>query len=54
MKVDMSPEAVTQRLKLMDELWILSMKLMDAGKKLRLQKRRAGHHNAEVKGSKAS
>ena len=29
MKVDMSPEAVTQRLKLMDELWLLSVKLMN-------------------------
>jgi len=26
--VDMSPEAVTQRLRLMDELWELSLKLM--------------------------
>ena len=25
----MSPEAVTQRLKLMDELWLLSVKLMN-------------------------
>jgi hypothetical protein len=39
MKVDMSAEAVTQRLKLMGELWVLSMKLMAAGKKLRDKKR---------------
>jgi hypothetical protein len=30
MKVDMSPEAVTRRLRIMDELWQLSMKLMNA------------------------
>ncbi len=29
MKVDMSPKAVTERLKLMDELWLLSVKLMN-------------------------
>lgn len=29
MKVDMSPEAITERLKLMDELWLLSVKLMN-------------------------
>ena len=28
--VDMSPEAVTQRLRLMDELWELSIALMNA------------------------
>lgn len=28
MKVDMSPEAVTQRLRIMDDLWVLSVKLM--------------------------
>ena len=32
MKVDMSPEAVTHRLRTMDELWLLSMKLKDAKK----------------------
>ena len=32
MKVDMSPEAVTARLKLMDELWLLSVKLMSSKK----------------------
>lgn len=30
MKVDMSPEAVTQRLRTMDDLWLLSMKLMNS------------------------
>ncbi len=30
-KVDMSPKAVTARLKLMDELWELSVKLKKAG-----------------------
>lgn len=32
MKVDMSPEAVTERLKLMDELWLLSVKLINSKK----------------------
>lgn len=32
MKVDMSPKAVTERLKLMDELWLLSVKLMNSKK----------------------
>lgn len=30
--VDMSPSAVTERLRLMDELWELSVKLMNAKK----------------------
>jgi len=30
MKVDMSPEAVTGRLRTMDELWLLSTKLMNS------------------------
>ncbi len=32
MKVDMSPEAVTQRLRTLDELWLLSVKLMNSKK----------------------
>ena len=32
MKVDMSPEAVTQRLRIMDDLWVLSVKLMNSRK----------------------
>jgi hypothetical protein len=32
MKVDMSPKAVTERLKTMDELWLLSVKLMNSKK----------------------
>ena len=28
--VDMSPEAITDRLRLMDELWLLSVKLMNS------------------------
>jgi hypothetical protein len=32
MKVDMSPKAVTERLKLMDDLWLLSVKLMNSKK----------------------
>jgi hypothetical protein len=30
MKVDMSPEAVTARLRTLDELWLLSVKLMNS------------------------
>jgi len=30
MKVDISPQAVTQRLKLLEQLWELSVKLMQA------------------------
>jgi hypothetical protein len=30
MKVDMSPEAITARLRTVDELWLLSVKLMNA------------------------
>lgn len=30
MKVDMSPQAVTQRLKLLDQLWELTVKLIKA------------------------
>jgi hypothetical protein len=37
MKVDMSPEAVTSRLKTLDELWLLSVKLMNS-KKIKLEK----------------
>lgn len=32
MKVDMSPKAVTERLKMMNELWLLSVKLMNSKK----------------------
>jgi hypothetical protein len=32
MKVDMSPEAVTERLKTLNELWLLSVKLMNSKK----------------------
>ena len=32
MKIDMSPEAVTERMKIMDELWLLSVKLMNSKK----------------------
>lgn len=53
MKVDMSPEAVTRRLKLMDELWILSMKLMGAGKRLRERSRSNGRREVETEEKKA-
>ncbi len=32
MKVDMSPKAVKERLKTVDELWLLSVKLMNSKK----------------------
>ncbi len=32
LKVDMSPKAVTARLKTLDELWLLSVKLMNSKK----------------------
>jgi len=32
MKVDMSPKAVTERLKTLDDLWLLSVKLMNSKK----------------------
>lgn len=32
MKVDMSPKAVKERLKTVDELWLLSVKLMSSKK----------------------
>ncbi len=32
MKVDMSPKAVKARLKILDELWLLSVKLMNSKK----------------------
>jgi hypothetical protein len=32
MKVDMSPKAIKERLKTMDELWLLSVKLMNSKK----------------------
>jgi hypothetical protein len=32
MKVDMSPKAVTERLKTVDELWLLTVKLMNSKK----------------------
>ena len=37
MKVDMSPKAVTERLKTLDELWRLSVKLMNS-KKVKIKK----------------
>ena len=30
MKVDMSPKAVTERLRTLDDLWLLSVKLMNS------------------------
>ncbi len=53
MKVDMSPQAVTRRLKLMEELWVLSMKLMSAGKKLRDRGRSTTSQKATPKNTNA-
>ena len=36
-KVDMSPKAVTERLRTLDELWLLSVKLMNS-KKVKIKK----------------
>jgi hypothetical protein len=41
MKVDMSPAAVRQRLKTLEQLWVLSVKLMSS-KKIPVEKERAG------------
>jgi hypothetical protein len=37
MKVDMSPKAVSERLKTLNELWLLSVKLMNS-KKIKIKK----------------
>lgn len=42
MKVDMSPEAISQRLKTMDDLWLLSVKLMGAERLNNPEKRAQG------------
>ncbi len=48
MKVDMSPKAVTARLKTLDELWILSVKLMNS-KRIKIEKedKRRAKNNAK-------
>jgi hypothetical protein len=50
MKVDMSAEAVTERLKTLDELWLLSVKLMNS-KKIKSAK---GDENGETIKTKVS
>ncbi len=52
MKVDMSPEAVTARLKTLDELWLLSVKLMNSKKAATVKKQ--FDDNAEMKISQDS
>lgn len=52
MKVDMSPKAVTARLKTLDELWILSVKLMNSKKAATVKKQ--FDENAEMKISQDS
>lgn len=49
MKVDMSPKAVTERLKTLNELWLLSVKLMNSKKRNRQkkEKRREKKQNAD-------
>ena len=45
MKVDMSPKAVTQRLRILDELWLLSMKLINSKTISKTRQRRSGEQN---------
>lgn len=53
MKVDMSPEAVTERLKLMDELWLLSVKLMN-NKKIKSAKDKKNELPDNARGSRSA
>ena len=53
MKVDMSRAAVTVRLQTLDELWILSMKLMNAKKTPKASHRENGQRNNAAKPTKA-
>ena len=46
MKVDMSPKAVTERLKTLDELWLLSVKLMNSKK---IKSARGGENGETIK-----
>lgn len=42
MKVDMSPKAIKERLKTVDELWLLSVKLMNSKKIKTAEEKRNG------------
>lgn len=48
MKVDMSPKAVKERLQMMNELWLLSVKLMN-NKKIRIAKDAEKNTESKVK-----
>ncbi len=51
MKVDMSPKAVTARLKTLDELWLLSVKLMNS-KKVKIKKDKKNGLSGNVRDSR--
>ena len=53
MKVDMSPKAVTERLKILDELWLLSVKLMNS-KKVKSAKDGKNEETIRTKASKTN
>jgi hypothetical protein len=53
MKVDMSREAVTVRLQTLEELWALSMKLMNAKKTQKSSRRLNGQSSNAAKPTKA-
>ena len=48
MKVDMSPAGITARLHEMDDLWVLSGKLVNAGKGIPVAKRRVATRGLEI------
>lgn len=53
MKVDMSPQAVTARLKTLDDLWLLSVKLANA-KKIKIADRAKSDIDHDEKTQSAS
>lgn len=48
MKVDMSAEGITSRLKEMDDLWLLSMNLVTAGRSLPMPKTKPAKHALKI------
>ena len=48
MKVDMSPSGVTARLREMGDLWLLSVKLMNAGKQIERSPRKTARRALEI------
>ena len=53
MKVDMSPKAVTERLKTLDELWLLSVKLMNS-KKVKSAKEKKNELSDDARNSRSA